>query len=133
MKQAQCWHWDQLLDLRQWQKDTSLIPMTHPLTMISDAALGVVSNENTVMAIPPLSQTLCLTSLLESQCGDPFQLTVWHNLTSVVCRPWCWQVNSLMLLTKMVKIPLRFRHPTTMETSSRVSSPRAWHQSGHCC
>jgi hypothetical protein len=65
VKQALAWNREQLIDLRQrWEQrrqqriDRGLIPMTRPPTMISDAALGVVSNENTVTAIPRSFQTL---------------------------------------------------------------------------
>jgi hypothetical protein len=99
--------------------------MTHPPTTISDAALGVVNKENTAMVTPPLSPILPSTSHLESQCNDPFQPTVWHDLTSIVHRPQRWQIISSTLSTKTVKIPQRFCHPTTMATSSCVSLPKA--------
>jgi hypothetical protein len=118
VKQALAWNREQLLDLRQLWKlhrqhcvSTGLIPMTQPPPMISDSVLGVENKINTVTAIPPSSQIPLLTSPLKSQCGPPFQPTAWRDLTSVVCRPRHWQVASLTLLNKTVKIPLKFRLP----------------------
>jgi hypothetical protein len=101
MQQAHGWHWEQLLDL--WQRwelcqkqrlDTRLLAMTQPLTMISDAVLGVENNENTAMGTLPSSQTLALTSHLHSinsHCKDLFHPAVWCDLTSVMHKPQCWQ------------------------------------------
>jgi hypothetical protein len=131
MKQAQAWHRDQLLDLRRLCElrqqrwiSAGLLPMTQPPTMISDAALGVGNRENTVMVTPLSSQTPLSTSHLDSQCGPPFQPTVWQDLASVVRRPRHWQVDSSMLSTKTTKIPLKFRQHTTTVRSSRTSSPK---------
>jgi hypothetical protein len=98
--------------------------MTHPPHMISDSVLGVENRTSTVMAIPPLSQIPLSTSPLESQCRPPFQLTAWHNLTSVVRKPRRWQVTSSTLSTKTVKIPLRFCHPTTTGSNLLTSSQK---------
>jgi hypothetical protein len=95
--------------------------------MISDAALGVVSNENTVTAIPQSFQTPPSTSHLtplESHCQDPFRPTAWRDLTSVVRRPRRWQLASPPVSGKTVKIPLRFRQSGITERSSRESSPK---------
>jgi hypothetical protein len=89
--------------------------------MISDAVLGVVNNENTATVTPWLSPILPSTSPLESQCRDPFRPMAWRNLTSIVCRPQHWQVDSLTLSNKTVKIPLRFCHPMTTPGSSHMS------------
>jgi hypothetical protein len=93
--------------------------------MISDAALGVVSSENTVTVTPPSSQIHPSTShqpSLESQCRDPFRPTAWRGLTSIVRKPQRWQLTSSAPL-KTTKMPLRFRQHTTTEKRSRVSSP----------
>jgi hypothetical protein len=131
MKQAWAWHRDQLLDLRRlWELrqqcriSARLLPMTHPPTTISDTVLGVENRENTAMVTLPSSQTLLLTSHLDSQCGPPFQPTVWRDLTSVVCRLRRWQVDSSTPSTKTIKIPLRFHRHTTTVRSSRASSPK---------
>jgi hypothetical protein len=133
MKKAQQWHWEQLLDLwRLWelwwrrQMDAGLIPMTQPPMMISDTVLGVENNENIATDILPLSQIQPLTSPhlnLDSQCRDPFWLTVWCNLTSIMHKPWCWQVISLTPSKKTTKMLLWFCHPMTMSGSSHASSP----------
>jgi hypothetical protein len=94
--------------------------------MISDAALGVENNENTVTVTPPSSQTLPSISHqpnLELQCQDPFRPTAWRGLTSIVRKPQRWQLTSSTPL-KTTKIPLRFRQPTTTAKRSRVSSLR---------
>jgi hypothetical protein len=98
--------------------------MSHPPPMISDDALGVENKTNTVTDTPPSSQIPLSTSLLEPQCGPPFQPTAWHDLTSVVHRPRRWQVASSTLSNKTVKMPLRFRHPTTTGSNSLTSSQR---------
>jgi hypothetical protein len=90
--------------------------------MISDAALGVGSKENTAMATPPLYQIPLSTSHLDSQCGPPFQPTAWRDLTSVVRRPRRWQVDLSTCSTKTTKIPLRFCQHMTTVRSSRASS-----------
>jgi hypothetical protein len=83
--------------------------MTHPPMMISDTALAVGNSENTVMVTPPSSQThhstSCLTPL-ESHCQDPFRPTVWRDLTSVVQRPWRWQLASPPVSGKTTKMLL---------------------------
>jgi hypothetical protein len=132
VKQALAWNREQLLDLRRlWELqrqqclDRGQIPMTHPLTMISDAALAVGNSENTATVIPLSSQTHLSTSLLtplESQCQDPFRPTAWQDLTSVVRRPRRWQLASLTASSKTTKMPLRFRRPMTMEKSLHRSS-----------
>jgi hypothetical protein len=96
--------------------------------MISDAALTVESNENTVMATPLSSLTHPSTSRLtplESHCHDPFRPTVWCDLTSVVRRPRRWQLASPPASGKTTKIPLRFRQSATTGKSSRGSSLKA--------
>jgi hypothetical protein len=131
VKQALAWNREQLLDLRrlwelrrQHRVSARLIPMTQPPPMISDSALGVENRINTVTAIPPSSQTPLSTSPLDSQCRPPFQPTVWRDLTSVMCRPWRWQVALSTLSNKMVKIPLQFCHPMTTGSSSLTLSQR---------
>jgi hypothetical protein len=86
VKQALAWNREQLLDLRQlWEQRRQqrirrgLIPMTHPPTMISDAALAVGNNENTAMATLLSSQTPPSTSQLtplESHCQCYASLSV---------------------------------------------------------
>jgi hypothetical protein len=132
MKQAQQWHWEQLLNTRRlWELCQQhcivarLIPMTQLPLMISDSVLDVENRISTATATPPSSQTLHSTSHLESQCWDPFWPMVWCNLTSVMCRPQHWQVDLLMPSTKTVKILLRFCCPTTTDTSSPISLLRA--------
>jgi hypothetical protein len=131
VKQVLAWNWEQLLDLRrlwelqrQRQVEQGLIPMTRLPTMISDNALAVGNNENTVTATPHSFQTPLSTSLqtpLESQCQDPFRPMAWRDLTSVVRRPRHWQLASSTVSIKTTKIPLRFRQLTTTERSSRGS------------
>jgi hypothetical protein len=85
------------------------------------------NSKNTVMDTLPSSQTPLSNSLqtpLESQCQDPFCLTAWQDLTSVVRRPWHWQLASSTVLSKTTKIPLRFCWPTTMERNLHESSPK---------
>jgi hypothetical protein len=101
--------------------------MARPPTMISDDALTVVSNENTAMDIPPSSQIHHSTSPLtplESHCQDPFRPTAWRDLTSVMRRPWHWQLASSTASSKTTKIPLRFRQPMTTEKSLCRSSQK---------
>jgi hypothetical protein len=101
--------------------------MTHPPTMISDTALAVGNSKNTATDIPHSFLTRHSTSPqtpLESQCQDPFQLTAWHDLTSVMCRPRHWQLALSKVSSKTTKIPLRFHQHMTTEKSSRGSSPR---------
>jgi hypothetical protein len=98
--------------------------MTQLPTMISDAVLSVGNNENTAMVTPLSSPIQPSTSPLDSQCQDPFWPMAWRTLTSVMRRPQRWQVNLLMPLTKTVKIPLRFHHPTTTAMSSPASSQK---------
>jgi hypothetical protein len=91
--------------------------------MISDAALDMENRTSTATAIPPSSLTHLLTSpqpSLESQCSDPFRPTTLRGLTSIVCRPQRWQLASSMP-SKTTKMPLRFRHPTTMVGKSQPS------------
>jgi hypothetical protein len=131
MRQAQSWHRAQLLGLqrlwelrRQRQISAGLIPMARPPAVISDDVLGVENNNNTVMATPHSFLTPLLTSPqhnLESQHKEPFQPTTWCNLTSIVHRPQCWQVDSSIPSNKTTKIPLKYRQPTTTRGSSRVS------------
>jgi hypothetical protein len=131
IKQALAWNREQLVDLRHlWELrrqrhlDQGLIPMTRPLTMISDDALAVGNSENTATDTPPSFQTPHSTSLLTplgSQCQDPFRPTAWRDLTSVVRRPQRWQLASSIASTKTTKIPLRFRQSTTTGRSSRRS------------
>jgi hypothetical protein len=135
VKQALAWNREQLLDLRQlWEQqqqqhiNRGLIPMTHPPTMISDTALAVGSNENTVTVTPLLSQTPPSTSHLtplESHCQDPFRPTAWRDLTSVMRRPRLWQLASPPVSGKTTKMPLRFRQSATTGKSSRGLSPKA--------
>jgi hypothetical protein len=98
--------------------------MSHPPTMISDDALGVENKTSTATAILPSSQTPLSTSPLELQCRALFQPTAWRDLTSVVRRPRHWQVASSTHLNKTVKIPLRFRHPTTTGSNLLTSSQK---------
>jgi hypothetical protein len=131
IKQALAWNREQLVDLRHlWELrrqrhlDQGLIPMTRPLTMISDDALAVGNSENTATDTPPSFQTPHSTSLLTplgSQCQDPFRPTAWRDLTSVMRRPQRWQLASSIASTKTTKIPLRFRQSTTTGRSSRRS------------
>jgi hypothetical protein len=135
VRQALAWNREQLLDLRRiWEQrrqqriNRGLIPMTHPPTMISDAALGVESKENTATAIPQSFQTLPSTSHLtplESHCQDPFCPTAWRDLTSVVRRPRRWQLASPPASGKTTKIPLRFRQSGITKRSLCESSPKA--------
>jgi hypothetical protein len=128
VKQALAWNQEQLLDLRQlWEQrrqrriSRGLIPMTHPPTMISDAALAVGNSENTATVTPLSSQTPLSTSHLtplESHCQDPFRPMAWRDLTSVVWRPRCWQLASPPVLGKTTKMPLRFCQSTTTGKSS---------------
>jgi hypothetical protein len=76
------------------------------------------------MVTPPSSLTPLLTSPLESQCGPPFQPTVWQDLTSVVRRPQRWQIDSSGLSSKTTKIPLWFHQQTTTVKSSHKSLQR---------
>jgi hypothetical protein len=101
--------------------------MTQPLTAISDAVLDVENNNSIAMGIPLSFLTPLSTSPqpnLKSQCRDPFWPTVWHKLTSIVCKPQHWQVDSLMPLNKTTKIPLKYRQPMTTRGSSCVSSQK---------
>jgi hypothetical protein len=121
----------QLLDLqrlwelcRQRQISAGLIPMTQPPTMISDAALGVENKENTVTVTPHSSPIPLLTfpqHNLESHHKEPFWPTTWRDLTSIVCRPQHWQVDSSLPLNKTTKIPLKYCQPMTTKGSSRMS------------
>jgi hypothetical protein len=100
--------------------------MTQPPTMISDSALGVENRTSIAMATPPSSQiprSISPQPSLESQLKEPFQPTTWQGLTSIVHKPQCWQVTTLMPL-KTTKILLRFHHPMTMAGKSRRSLPR---------
>jgi hypothetical protein len=134
VKQALAWNREQLLDLRRlWELrrqrriNHSQIPMTHPPTMISNAALAVGNSKNTATATPLSSQTHPSTSHLtplESHCRDPFRPTAWRDLTSVVRRPQHWQLASPPVSGKTTKMPLRFRHLTTTRESSRGLSPK---------
>jgi hypothetical protein len=134
IKQALAWNREQLVDLRRlWELrqqqclDQGLIPMTHLPTMISDDALTVGSNENTAMVTLHSSQIHHLTfplTLLESHCQDLFRPMAWRDLTSVVCRPRCWQLALSTVSSKTTKMPLRFRRPMTMEKSSCGSSQK---------
>jgi hypothetical protein len=131
IKQVLAWNREQLLDLRRlWelrrqQRITNgLIPMAQPPLMISDSALGVENKTSTATGTPQSSQTPHLISPLDSHCGAPFSLTAWRGLTSIVRKPQHWQLT-LSMPSKTTKMPLRFRRPTTMAGSSRVSSPRA--------
>jgi hypothetical protein len=134
IRQVLAWNQEQLVDLRRlWELrrqrrvDQGLIPMTHPPTMISDAALAVGNNENTAMGTLHLSQTHHSTSPLtplESHCQDLFRPTAWRDLTSVVCRPRRWQLASSTASSKTTKMPLRFHQPTTTGKSSRGSSQK---------
>jgi hypothetical protein len=131
VKQALAWNREQLLDLRQlWEQrrqrriDAGLIPMAQPPHTISDSALGVENRTSTATDIPLSSQTHPSISLLESHCRPPFSPTAWRGLTSIVRKPQRWQVASLMP-SKTTKMPLWFRHPTTTEKKSRISSRRA--------
>jgi hypothetical protein len=135
IKQALAWNREQLLDLRRlWELrrqrriDRGLIPMAHPPHLISDAALGVENRTSTVTVTLPSSQTPRLTSLptpLESQCQDPFRPTAWRDLTSVVRRPWRWQLASPPVSGKTTKMLLRFRQSATTAKNSQESSPKA--------
>jgi hypothetical protein len=87
IKQALAWNREQLLDLQTlWEQqqqrciDKGLIPMTQPLTMISDAALTVGNSKNIAMATLHSFQTPHSTypqTPLESQCQDPFRPMAW--------------------------------------------------------
>jgi hypothetical protein len=120
--QALAWNHEHLLDLRQlWELcqqchiSAGLLPMTQPPTMISNSVLSVENRISTATVTPPSSQIPHLTSpqpSLKSQFKEPFQPTAWQGLTSIVHKPQCWQVTSLMPL-KTTKIPLQFHHPTT--------------------
>jgi hypothetical protein len=131
MKQARSWHRAQLLDLqrlwelcRQCRISAGLIPMAQPPTAISDAALDVENNSSTVTATPHLFQTPLSTSPqpnLKFHHKEAFRPTAWCDLTSIVCRPQRWQVDSLMPSSKTTKIPLQYCHPTTTKASSRES------------
>jgi hypothetical protein len=132
VKQVLAWNQEQLVDLRRlwelrWQQriDHGLIPMVHLPTMISDAALAVGNSKNTVTGTRPSSLThhsISPQTPLESHCQDPFRLTAWCDLTSVVHRPRRWQLASSPVSSKTTKMPLRFRQCTTTERSSRESS-----------
>jgi hypothetical protein len=97
IKQVLAWNREQLLDLRQlWELrrqrhiNQGLVPMTHPPMMISDAALAVGNNENTVTDTHHSFQIHHSTSPqtpLESHCRDLFRPTAWRDLTSVMRRP----------------------------------------------
>jgi hypothetical protein len=131
MKQAQSWHRAQLLDLRKlWELRRQrriaarLIPMAWPPTAISDDVLDVENNSSIVTGTPPLFPTPLSTSPqhnLEFQHKEPFQPTAWRNLTSIVCRPQRWQLDSLIPSSKTTKILLKYRQPTTTKGSSHVS------------
>jgi hypothetical protein len=130
VKQALAWNREQLLDLRQlWELcrqrrvSARLLPMTQPPMMISDAALGVENNDNTVTVTPLSSLIPHSTSHLDSQCGGPFSPTAWRGLTSIVRRPQRWQVDSSMPL-KTTKMLLRFRQPITTEKRLHALSRR---------
>jgi hypothetical protein len=95
--------------------------------MISNAALAVGNSENTATVTPLSSQTHPSTSHLtplESHCQDPFRLTVWQDLTSVVQRPRRWQLASPPVSGKTTKMPLRFRQSATTGKSSHRLSPK---------
>jgi hypothetical protein len=131
LKQARSWHRAQLLDLgklwelrRQRRIAARLIPMARPPTAISDDVLDVENNSSIVTGTPPLFPIPLSTSPqhnLEFQHKEPFWPTAWHNLTSIVCRPQRWQLDSLIPLSKTTKIPLKYRQPTTTKGSSHVS------------
>jgi hypothetical protein len=134
VKQALAWNREQLLDLRRlWELrrqrriDQGLVPMTHPPTMISDAALAVGNSENTVTDTPhsfPIHHSTSPQTPLESHCQDPFRLMAWRDLTSVMRRPQHWHLASSTVSSKTTKMPLRFRQHTTTEKSSCGSSLR---------
>jgi hypothetical protein len=81
----------------------------------------------TATAILLSSQTQLSTSPWlspDSQCKDPFRPMAWRDLTSIVCRPQHWQVDSLTLLSKTTKMPLKYRQHTTIRRSSHTSSQK---------
>jgi hypothetical protein len=95
--------------------------------MISDTVLAVGNSENTATATPLSSQTRPSTSHLtplESHHQDPFRPTAWRDLTSVVRRPWHWQLASPPVSGKTTKMPLQFHQSTTTEKSSHGLLPK---------
>jgi hypothetical protein len=134
MRQAQSWHRAQLLDLRrlwelrrQRQVAAGLIPMARPPLAISDAVLDVENNSSTVTGTPPSSLTPLSNSPqhnLKSQHKEPFQPTVWRDLTSIVRRPQRWQLDSLIPLSKTTKILLKYRQLMTTRGSLHASSQK---------
>jgi hypothetical protein len=100
--------------------------MAQPPHRISDAVLGVENRTNTATGIPPSFLTHHSTSPLpnlESQCSELFWPTAWRDLTSVVHRPQCWQLDS-STPWKMTKMPLRFHHPMTTAGRSCTLLPK---------
>jgi hypothetical protein len=100
--------------------------MARPPHQISDDVLNVENKINIAMGTLLSFPTHHLTSPLpnlESQCSDPFRPTAWRGLTSIVCKPQCWQLASSMPL-KTTKMPLRFRRPTITAEKSPTSSQR---------
>jgi hypothetical protein len=101
--------------------------MAQPPLAISDAVLNVENNSSTVTGTPPSFLTPLLTSPqhnLESQHKEPFQPTAWRDLTSIVCRPQCWQLDSSIPSSKTMKIPLKYHQLTTTRGSLHVSSQK---------
>jgi hypothetical protein len=95
--------------------------------MISDDVLDAENKISIAMGTlqsSPIHPSTSHLPNLESQCSDPFRLTAWRGLTSIVRRPQHWQLSSLTPL-KTTKIPLRFCHPTTTAEKSLKSSRRA--------
>jgi hypothetical protein len=92
--------------------------------MISDTVLNVENRIRTVTDIPLSYPTLASISPQhnpDSQLRGLFLPVAWCDLTSIMRKPWRWQVTCLMPLSKVVKMPLRFRHPTTTLGSSHAS------------
>jgi hypothetical protein len=121
MLTAREWHREQLLEARKQhnlknrrrqQAGMILLARCHPL--ISDSAINAMDQENTAMAMslqPPLQSPLPSSPSLSPH--HPLAPTQWRTFASLVKKPCLWRTTLPTPSKSVVKIPLKYRLPTT--------------------
>ena len=119
MQTAIAWRREQLLAARQRMDErnharraTRMIPITQTTSQILDTALNVTAPWSIATDMtPPIHSRYLHRSHLYLSDPQTHHIEKWPEFAERMQMSLCWQLKLPDLLTKMTKIPSKYRHP----------------------